>query len=354
MILKYRSFILGVAVSAVAASGAWATWTVIGQKEGEQSIVSVNGRLEVQRIEIATKFAGQVLTVAVREGDIVKSGDTVAQMDVTDLQGQLDGVRAMKKRALQARSRAEGERDVQAIKAQVAQLELDNAFELRKQVLISDAELQKRQAQRDGESRGVSIAQAAMGEATAAAEEADAGIARLQNAIKHHTLRSPVGGRIEYRVVEPGSVIPAGGRVATVLDTSNVFMTLHLPSAAAGRVKVGDDARIALDAAPYLKLPAKVAFVSAEAQFTPKHVETPSEREKLSYRIKLALSEDVAMQHAGLLKAGLTGNGAVRLHGDLRRLQALQAQRSNLQLTSPAAGIVAARQVDPGSTVVAR
>ena len=316
MILKYRLFILGATVSAAAVSGAWATWSVMQRHSGPGGVVSVNGRLEVQRIEIATKFPGQVLTVAVREGDVVKAGDAVAQMDTTDLQGQLEGVRAMKKRALQARSRAEGERDVQAIKAQVAQLELDNAFELRKQVLISDSELQKRQAQRDGESRGVTIAQAAMGEAMAAAEEADAGMARLQNAIKDHTLRSPVAGRIEYRVVEPGSVIPAGGRVATVLDTSNVYMTMYLPSSAAGRVQVGDEARIVLDAAPNLKLPAKVAFVSAEAQFTPKHVETASEREKLSYRIKLALSEDVAMQHAGLLKAGLTGNGFVRLHDE--------------------------------------
>ncbi|HEX5372044.1 MAG TPA: HlyD family efflux transporter periplasmic adaptor subunit [Aquabacterium sp.] len=314
--MKYRGFVLGALTSTLTLSAAWTAYAVMNRDEGPNNIVQVNGRLEVQRVEIATKFAGQVSTVNVNEGDQVKVGDVIAQMDPSDYVGQLEGVYAMKQRALKARARAEGERDVQSIKASVAQLELDSAYELRKQVLISDSELQKRKAQRDGETRGIGIATAAMGEALAASEEADAGIKRLQTAIKDHTLRAPVTGRVEYRVVEPGSVIPAGGRVATVLDTSHVHMTIYLPSAASGRVRVGDDARIVLDAAPDLRLPAKVAFVSAEAQFTPKHVETPAEREKLSYRVRLALSEETAMKHAGLLKAGLTGNGFVKLHSE--------------------------------------
>ena len=77
--------------------------------------------------------------------------------------------------------------------------------------------------------------------------------------------------------------------MATLLDTTHIHMTIFLPSAAAGQVRVGDEARIVLDAAPQVPLPAKVSFVSAEAQFTPKHVETPSEREKLSYRVKAGL-----------------------------------------------------------------
>lgn len=314
--MKYRGFVLGALVSALTMSAAWGTWAVMTKDQASTNIVKINGRLEVQRVEIATKFAGQVQTVAVQEGDAVKAGDVVAQMDPSDYQGQLEGVQAMKQRALKAKARAEGERDVQAIKAKVAQLELNSAVDLRKQILISDAELQKRQAQRDGETRGIGIATSAMGEAMAASEEADAGIKRLQNAIKDHTLRSPVTGRVEYRVVEPGSVIPAGGRVATVLDTAHIHMTIFLPTAASGRVHVGDEARIVLDAAPELRLPAKVTFVSAEAQFTPKHVETAAEREKLSYRVRLALSEEVALQYAGLLKAGLTGNGYVKLHSE--------------------------------------
>ncbi|MDI1261355.1 HlyD family efflux transporter periplasmic adaptor subunit [Aquabacterium sp.] len=310
----YRSFAWGCVVSALTISGAWATWSAFKSRDVDDGVVKANGRLEVQRIEIATKFAGRVLEVPVQEGDVVKVGAVIAQLDVTDLQAQLAGVQAMRQRALQAMARAQGEAQVRRIQTTVAEMEFGNALNLRKEVLVSDSEVKRRQAQRDGERAGVTIATAAIGEASAARDEADAGIKRLRIAIEDHTLRAPVAGRIEYRVVEPSSVIPAGGRVATLLDTSHVHMTIFLPAKVAGQLRVGDEARIVLDAAPQVTLLAKVSFVASEAQFTPKHVETPTEREKLTYRVKLSLSEDVAMANMGLLKAGLTGNGLVRMH----------------------------------------
>ncbi|MDE1999098.1 MAG: HlyD family efflux transporter periplasmic adaptor subunit [Burkholderiales bacterium] len=315
-LLKYRGFVLGAVVSALMVSGAWATWSLMRPDEAGARIVKGNGRLDVQRIEIASKFAGQVLTVPVQEGDTVQAGEVIAQMDPSDYQAQLQGVQAMRQRATQAMARAQGEINVQRIKADVAQMDLNNVQDLRQQDLVSDSEVRKRRAQRDGEQNGVHIATAALGEAKAAQAEAEAGIKRLTQAIADHTLKAPVGGRIEYRVVEPGSVIPAGGRVATLLDTSHVYMTLFLPTLSAGQVQVGDEARIVLDAAPHTPLPAKVSFVSAEAQFTPKQVETSSEREKLTYRVKLALSAETALAHAGLIKAGMTGNGYVRLRAE--------------------------------------
>jgi len=127
------------------------------------------------------------------------------------------------------------------------------------------------------------------------------------------TLRAPVAGRIEYRVVEPGSIIPSGGRVATLLNTSDVYMTVFLPTSIAGKLQVGDEARIVLDAAKQFVVPAQVSFVAAEAQFTPKYVETATEREKLMYRVKLKVPVDVATRYAAYVKAGLTGNGYVRV-----------------------------------------
>ncbi|MDO9237586.1 MAG: HlyD family efflux transporter periplasmic adaptor subunit [Aquabacterium sp.] len=310
--MKYRDFALGCVVSALTVSGAWATWSALKPTGAADDVIKANGRIEVQRIEIASKFPGRVLDVPVQEGDMVKAGDVIAQMDTTDLQAQLIGVQAMRQRAVQAMARAQGETQVHRIQANVAQMEWSNAVDLHKQVLVSDSEVKRRQAQRDGEQAGVGIATAAVGEAAAARDEADAGIKRLRIAIEDHTLRAPVAGRIEYRVVEPSSVIPAGGRVATLLDTSHTHMTIFLPTKVAGQLRVGDDARIVLDAAPQMPLEAKVTFVAAEAQFTPKHVETSGEREKLTYRVKLSLPQAVAVANAGLLKAGLTGYGYVR------------------------------------------
>lgn len=301
---------VGMAVVSAASAAVWVNYRMT---HTEQGIAQVNGRLEVERLEIATKFAGQIIDVAVQEGDSVKAGDVIARMDPRDYTAQLQGVQAMQLRADRAYQRASGENRVRNQYLRVAQLDLKNTEALHQQDLVSDAELEKRQAQRDGEVAGVSVASAAMGEAQAAHQEAEAGMKRLRQAIDDHTMRAPVNGRIEYRIVEPGAVIPAGGRVATLLNTDNVYMTVFLPTTQAGRVRVGDEARLVLDAAPDCVLPAKVIFVADEAQFTPKYVETANEREKMMYRVKLKVPPELTRRYYSLIKSGMTGNGYVRV-----------------------------------------
>lgn len=126
------------------------------------------------------------------------------------------------------------------------------------------------------------------------------------------TIHAPVNGRIEYRIVEKDAVLPAGGRIASLLQTDDVYMTVFFPMAVAGRLTIGDEARVALDAFEGQPLPATISFVAAEAQFTPKYVETASEREKLVYRAKLRIPVEIARRLDGRLKAGMTGNGYVR------------------------------------------
>src|SRR3546814_15751429 len=86
---------------------------------------------------------------------------------------------------------------------------------------------------------------------------------------------------ILFRLAEPGEVLAAGGRVATLLDLTDVYMTVFMPSEVAGRIAVGADARIVLDAASGTPVPGKVSFVSPRAPFTPKEVETRSERDRM-------------------------------------------------------------------------
>ncbi|WP_025813713.1 HlyD family secretion protein, partial [Komagataeibacter kakiaceti] len=121
-----------------------------------------------------------------------------------------------------------------------------------------------------------------------------------------------VAGRIEYRIVELGAVLPGGGRVASLLNPADMYLTVFYPSPQAGRLRVGDQARIALDALHKEVIPATVSFVSPEAQFTPKYVETATERDKLVYRVKLRIAPDTARRYGSVLKAGMTGDGYVR------------------------------------------
>jgi HlyD family secretion protein len=127
------------------------------------------------------------------------------------------------------------------------------------------------------------------------------------------TLSTPVAGRVEYKLVQAGEVVGAGGRLVTILDLTDVFMTIFLPTGEAGRVALGSEARIVLDAAPKYVFPATVSFVAAEAQFTPKAVETANEREKLMYRVKLKADPKLLETYRDYVKAGLTANAYVQL-----------------------------------------
>jgi HlyD family secretion protein len=162
-------------------------------------------------------------------------------------------------------------------------------------------------------------------------------------------LRAPVAGRIEYRVVEPGSVIPSGGRVATLLNTAEVHMTLFLPTDVAGKLKLGDEARIVLDAAPQFVIPAVVSFVAAEAQFTPKYVETAAEREKLVFRVKLKVAPELAGRYAPYVKAGLTGYGHVRADASRAWPDALAVKLPDERASGPADHAASAASAASGS-----
>ncbi len=93
---------------------------------------------------------------------------------------------------------------------------------------------------------------------------------------------------------QPGEVLAAGGRVLNLVDLGDVYMTFFLPTAEAGRVALGAEVRIVLDAAPQYVIPAKVSFVADVAQFTPKTVETAQERQKLMFRVKAQIAPDAA------------------------------------------------------------
>lgn len=321
-----KSLVGGGAVILVAAAVALAFW--VNRDRGDDLpswIAGANGRLEATRIDIATKYAGRLEALDAREGDVVAAGDVIGRMDSTEVRTQLAAAQAARARAESAVARAAAETEARGVRASLAQIELKHTQGLRGDDLVSPVELSRRRLQAQGEAAAVSAAEAATGEARAAQAEAQAQIARVESVLADMTLRAPVAGRVEYRIVETGAVLPAGGRVLTLLDTSDVSMTVFLPSRVSGRLKLGQEARIVMDGMDDVVFPATVTFVAGEAQFTPKYVETRSERDKLMYRVKLRIPEDVARRHAPLLKAGMTGNGYVNVdhEGDWpRRLEA--------------------------------
>jgi HlyD family secretion protein len=199
-----------------------------------------------------------------------------------------------------------------AAKAQVA--EAQSALESAKsqfgeaQSAIEAAKAQVAEAQ-----SAIEAANSQVAEAQSAVEAVVATTERLKVDIDDSALKASRDGRVQYRVAQPGEVLGAGGKVLNLLDLGDVYMTFFLPTAAAGRVAIGSEVRLVLDAAPQYVIPSKVSFVADVAQFTPKTVETASEREKLMFRVKAQIPPDLLKKHITNVKTGLPGMAHVRL-----------------------------------------
>jgi HlyD family secretion protein len=305
--------LFAVGAAAILAGGGYLFWTTQMASRTPAGLATANGRIEVERVDIASKLAGRVADIRVREGDFVEKDSVIARLDTAELRAQLAAAKASVQRAIASVERAEADIAYREAEHNLSEIEMRRASELAQRAAGTKAELERRTAQHLVAKAQVLGARAALAEAKAAKEAAAAQVAQIEATLADTILVTPVTGRVEYKLVQAGEVVAAGGRLVTILDLSDVFMTIFLPTSEVGRVALGSEARIVLDAAPSYVIPATVSFVAAEAQFTPKTVETANEREKLMYRVKLAIDPKLLETYRDYVKAGLTGNAYVKV-----------------------------------------
>ena len=159
----------------------------------------------------------------------------------------------------------------------------------------------------------VVAAQAQVVGARSSVDAAAATVARIEADIADSVLKAPRDGRVQVRVAQPGEVLGGGGRVLNLLDLSDVYMTFFVPETVAGRVALGSEVRIVLDAAQGAVIPASVSFVASQAQFTPKQVETLNERESLMFRVRVRIPSEFVLSRVDQVKTGVRGVAWVRL-----------------------------------------
>lgn len=341
MSLSTRKLLLAVIVIAAIAGAAWWGWTRLHDEGPGAGFVSGNGRIEATEIDISTKLPGRIEDILVREGDFVAAGEPLVTMQMDTLRAQRDEAVAALRQAENNVAAADAqialrESDMVAAQALVGQREseLDAAKrrlarsetlaregaasfqELdddRAAVRGAQAALDATRAQVNASRAAVNAAKAQRVGAQSAAEAAEASVARVEADIRDSELKSPRDGRVQFRLAEPGEVLGAGGRVLNVIDLSDVYMTFFLPTEVVGRVGLGSEVRIVLDVAPDEPIPARISFVSSVAQFTPKTVETASERQKLMFRVKARIPEKLLREHLEQVKTGLPGVAWVKL-----------------------------------------
>ncbi len=332
---------LAVVVLAVAAYFAWSKLTAEGLPSG---FVASNGRIEAVEIDISTKTAGRLQDIMVREGDFVKAGQVLAQMDTAQLEARKRQAEAQLRRAkiaidtahsLVAQREAEKTSALAVVEQRKAQLDSASKTNARSkqlltgnavsQQIVDDSEaaeqsaratLASAQASLAASDAAINAAKAQIVDAEAAVDAAQADIESIETDIADATLKSPRDGRVQYRIAQPGEVLSAGGRVLNLVDLGDVYMTFFLPTAEAGRTSMGSDVRLILDAAPQYTIPAKVSFVADVAQFTPKTVETEEERQKLTFRVRAQIPQELLQKYIQYVKTGLPGMAYVRLDPD--------------------------------------
>lgn len=276
-----------------------------------EGLARSNGRLQLERVDVSGLYAGRVENVYVREGDKVKKDDDLVSLSSDQYDSQLDAAIAQRTQAEKAVAQADAEIQAHQEQLRLAQIELSNANSLRRERLISATELNKRQIAVSAQQAAVKAVEAGKAQAEAAVMQAQAQIDASKATTRDLVIKAPIDGTVEYRFAHPGNVVPTGHPVVSLLDPSDTRMFIYLPTEAIGKIALGGDARIQLDGQDYI-WPANVSFISAQAQFTPKTVETAEERQKLMYRVELRIPAELAVTHQDYLKSGLTGMGYVK------------------------------------------
>jgi HlyD family secretion protein len=317
---------------------AWQKWRASGV---QASLISGNGRIEATDIDVSAKVGGRLQDVLVKEGEFVTAGQKLATLQVQVLQAQRDEAVARQQQAVTAVDSGQAqvavrESEQQAQLAVVAQREseLDAAQRrlARSETLSKEgassiqeldddrARVRSAQAALVAAKAQVSSAQAAIHAARtqvsglqAAVQAANATVARVDADIDDSTLTAPRDGRVQYQIARVGEVVGNGGKVLNLIDLSDVYMNFFVPETLAGQIALGAEVHIVLDAAKQHVIPAKVSFVADTAQFTPKTVETASERQKLMFRVKAQIDPALLRKHLQQVKTGLPGVAWIKL-----------------------------------------
>lgn len=303
--------LLALLLAAVAGAAA-----LLAPDRGERTppgFASAAGRLEADQVDIASRHFGRVATMAVREGDLVAPGAVLAEIDVAELEAALDRAEAEAALAREMKAEAEALAVQRQSELRRADHDLDRARPLLDRGHLTPADFEVRETARDVAAAALRAAEAGVATAGRRILAQEAEVRRIAAQIADGVLRAPAEARVLYRLAEPGEVAPAGRALLTLLSLENVYMEVFLPAREAALTPIGAEARIVLDALPDYAIPAAVSFVSPEAQFTPRQVETLGERETLMFRVRVRIPPELLRGRSAQVKTGVRGVAHIRL-----------------------------------------
>jgi HlyD family secretion protein len=301
-------------------------------RNGARDVISASGTIEAIEVNVATKVAGELEERSVDEGARVRPGDKLAAIDHSTLDIQLRqaeaGVDLARAQLVLLRNGARRE-DIRQAEAALAQAQaslkvaVDDARRMRelektgsvtpKQREDAEARLTVVEAQTNAAAEALQkVRTLARPEEIQAAEarlaQAQAAADLLKKTIADCTITAPVGGIVTHKAVEVGELVTQGATIVTLSELDSVYVMIYVTEKELGRIRLGDNAEVKIDTFPDRAFSGKVTYISPEAEFTPKNVQTKQDRVKLVFGVKVEIEN-----REGLLKPGLPADAVIRV-----------------------------------------
>jgi HlyD family secretion protein len=302
------------------------------RNQNNPQVISASGTVEAVEVNVASKTAGQVEKLLVQEGARVAKGDVLAIIDSSSLEIQLREAEAAVALAeaqlelLLKGARIEDIRQAEGILSQ-AQANLKLAEDEFQRIDALFAKQSATAQQRDNAETRLAVARAQhevakqglqrlerfarpeeLKQARARLEQAAAGRDLLKKMVADATIVSPTPGIVTHKAVEQGEYVSPGTTLVTVADLSLVRLEIFVPEPEVGRIRLGQSADVTIDSYPGRAFRGEVIFISPEAEFTPKNIQTKEERVKLVYRVKIGVPNSEV-----ILKPGMPADAIISL-----------------------------------------
>jgi len=253
---------------------------------------SGSGTIEVTEVDIGPRISGKIEKISVEEGAPVKTGALLAVIAHDELDAQMTQAQA---------AQSSARTQVSQIETQLANAgtNLNRAKSLFSAGAVTRQNLDDRQAQYD-------VLSAQLTSAKMVDAQAGAQVAYIQSQLNNAYLVCPIDGVVLKRNAEPGEIASAGMSIVTIGDIARPWLKIYLSGTQLGAVKLNSPAKVSVDAFPGRVFEGRVSYISEQAEFTPKNVQTKDERTRLVYAVKIAMDNP-----AGELKPGMTADAVI-------------------------------------------
>lgn len=309
-------------------------WLLLGRTDSTRDRIEASGTIEATEADLGFQTSGRVEAIAVKEGDAVQQGDALARLDRAELIARLDAANAQLQGArallaeLERGARPEEQRQAEAAvdaarrKMQEMQASLARTRKLYEGGAVSREQLDQAQtaftvarSQADQAQQQLSMVNTGprserLDAQRAVVRQAQAAVAQVEANLDNAIILAPFAGIVTVRHREPGESVSGGLPVLTVLNPRDRWVRIYVREDEVGRVKLGQTAAIRSDSHPGKTYNGRVTFIAAQAEFTPRNVQTAEERVKLVYAVKVAIAGDEANELKSGVPADVTLNTA--------------------------------------------